>query len=65
MAMRSGIKKGKIYFNAGKDWTEEEKEIIMTSEKTDKELSVELGRTISSITNQRFLIRNEKINKEG
>lgn len=57
--MAAGTRYKKKYKNNGRLWTEEEREEIMTSEKSDIELSEELGRSVSAITNQRYLIYKE------
>lgn len=48
------------YSNSYSEWTEKEKELIMTSKLPDREIANKIGRSVSSIHNQRFLIRNAK-----
>lgn len=42
-------------------WTEEELELIMTSNKPDKELAKKLGRSVSAIHNKRHTIYNQEL----
>jgi hypothetical protein len=44
-------------FNSGKKWTDEEIRKILFEAKTDTELSIELGRSISAIQKQRHFAK--------
>lgn len=52
------------YARQGERWTEQEVEIIMASNKSDRDISKKIKRSIASIVNKRHDIRKERKKKQ-